>query len=200
MEPETKSLTLYEAEGYLADLLETEGAVTPEQQEAFDLELSRSLAVTQDKREKVARFILQCEDQAEFCKVESKRIAARGKVFENTAQRVREYVLSYIMAQGADLKGKFQKLVGKTTTMRAHANPVSVEILNEEAIPTKYKIALPELPLEVWHVIVDRFPNETAGALKSVKIDKHAVKEAIEHGEEVLGADLNLGAYHLRIQ
>ena len=200
MEPESKSLTLYEAEDYLASLLETDGAVPEEQREAFELELSHSLSAAQDKREKVARFILQCEAEADFCKAEADRIKARGKSFQNAAARVREYVLGYIMAQGLDAQAKFKKLVGKTTTMSARSNPASVEIVNEEMVPSAYKTVQVEMPLEIWHVLVDRFPDLTAGALKGVAIDKRAVKEAIGRGEEVLGADLNIGTFHLAIR
>jgi hypothetical protein len=47
---------------------------------------------------------------------------------------------------------------------------------------------------------VDRFPDLTAGALKGVAIDKRAVKEAIGRGEDVAGADLNIGVYHLAVK
>ena len=158
------------------------------------------MAAAQEKREKVAQFILHCEAQAEFAKAEAERIRARGKVFSNAAERVRAYVLGYILAQGADLKGKFQKLLGKTTSMSARSNPASVEILNEEEIPAKYKWVRVELPLEVWYQIVDQMPNETATATKSMDIDRRAIKEAIGRGEDVAGADLNIGKYSLSIR
>ena len=197
---ERKSLTLYAAEEYLAELLETEGAVAEEQQEAFDLELSRSLAAAQDKREAVARFILQCEAQAEFAKSESDRIRARGKVFERAADRVREYVLGYILAQGVDHKGKFPKLAGKTTIMSARSNPPSVEIIDAEEVPAAYKTVKVEMPLEQWYRLVEAHPDETAGALKSIDIDKRMLKEAIGRGEDVAEADLNIGRYSLTVR
>jgi hypothetical protein len=194
------ALTLYEAEGYLAELLETEGAVTPEMQAAFDLELTRSLAAAQAKRESVAQFILHCEAQAEFAQAEAKRIKTRGEVFERTAQKVRDYVLSYIMAQGIDAQGRYPKLTGKTTVMSARSNPASVEVMNEEAVPARFKTARVEMPLEAWHVLVDKFPSETAGALKAVTIDRRMVKDAIRQGENVEGTDLNLGRFSLQIR
>ena len=197
---ERKSLTLYAAEEYLAELLETEGAVAEEQQEAFDLELSRSLAAAQDKREAVARFILQCEAQAEFAKSESDRIRARGKVFERAADRVREYVLGYILAQGVDHKGKFPKLAGKTTIMSARSNPPSVEIIDAEEVPARFKTVKVEMRLEQWYQLVEAHPDETAGALKSIDIDKRMLKEAIGRGEDVAGADLNIGRYSLMVR
>jgi len=199
-EPQSKSLTLYAAEDYLAALLETEGAVPEAEQQAFDLELSRSLAAAQDKREAVARFILQCEAQAEFSKSEADRIRARGKVFERAADRVREYVLGYILAQGVDHKGKFPKLAGKTTSMSARSNPASVEIVNAEEVPAAYKTVKVEMPLEVWYRLVDQHPDETAGTLKSIDIDKRMLKEAIGRGEDVAGADLNIGRYSLMVR
>ena len=197
---ERKSLTLYAAEEYLAELLETEGAVAEEQQEAFDLELSRSLAAAQDKREAVARFILQCEAQAEFAKSESDRIRARGKVFERAADRVREYVLGYILAQGVDHKGKFPKLAGKTTIMSARSNPPSVEIIDAEEVPARFKTVKVEMRLEQWYQLVEAHPDETAGALQSIDIDKRMLKEAIGRGEDVAGADLNIGRYSLTVR
>jgi len=197
---ERKSLTLYAAEEYLAELLETEGAVPESEQQAFDLELSRSLAAAQDKREAVARFILQCEAEAEFAKSESDRIRARGKVFERAADRVREYVLGYILAQGVDHKGKFPKLAGKTTIMSARSNPPSVEIIDAEEVPARFKTVKVEMPLEVWYRLVDQHPDETAGTLKSIDIDKRMLKEAIGRGEDIAGADLNIGIYHLAIK
>ena len=197
---ERKSLTLYAAEEYLAELLETEGAVAEEQQEAFDLELSRSLAAAQDKREAVARFILQCEAEAEFAKSESDRIRARGKVFERAADRVREYVLGYILAQGVDHKGKFPKLAGKTTIMSARSNPPSVEIIDAEEVPARFKTVKVEMRLEQWYQLVEAHPDETAGALQSIDIDKRMLKEAMGHGEDIPGADLNIGIYHLAIK
>jgi hypothetical protein len=199
-EPQSKSLTLYEAEGYLAELLETEGAVPEDQLEAFGQELARSLAATQEKRERVAQFILQCEAGADFCKREEARIRGRRQILQNTAERVRGYVLGWIMSQGFDAQAKFRKLIGKTTTMSARANPASVDIYDEEAVPARFKTALIEMPLEMWYRLVDQHPDETAGALKQVAIDKRMVKEAIGHGEEVQGADLNIGKYSLQIR
>lgn len=200
MEPETKSLTLYQAEEHLAVLLEMEGAVTPEMEQAWRVEVQHSLEQTQAKREACAQFILQCEAEAEFCKVEAERIRTRGKHFENTAKRVREYVLDFIMRQGFDAQAKFKKLIGKTTTMSARSNPASVEIIDPEAVPAEFKSIRVQMPLEHWYKLVDAFPNETAGAATSIDIDKRLVKEAIGRGEEVKGADLNLGRFSLQIR
>jgi hypothetical protein len=110
---------------------------------------------------------------------------------------VRDYVLGYIMAQSIDAKGKFPKLMGKTTVMSARANPISTEIINEEAVPARYKTAVVEMPLELWQ---DLSGNLTGGTLKAVKVDKTAIKEAILAGEEVLGADLQIGKYSLVVR
>ena len=194
------ALTLYEVEDDLAVLLEMEEDVTPEMEEEYRLAVNRALESTQAKREACAQFILSCESAADFCKQEEARIRRRRQVLQNAADRVREYVLGFIMRQGIDPKGKFQKLVGKTTTMSTRACPAAVEVMNEEAVPARYKTVVCEMPLEVWHVLVDRFPSETAGALKSVAINKRAIKEAIDSGENVEGTDLNLGAYTLVVR
>ena len=195
-----QSLTLYESEGYLAELIDTEGVVTPEMQESFELELRQALSAAQDKRERVAQFILSMESQAQFAKDEAKRIRARGEQFERVAGRVREYVLNYIMSKGLDASARFPKLTGKTVTMSARSNPASVEIQNADEVPVRFKKACIEMPLDLWQVLVDAFPSDTAGALKSVEIDKRAVKAAMDKGENVAGADLNIGKYSLQVR
>ena len=198
MEPET-GVMLYAPEGYLAELEDTEGAVEPEQQAAFDLELAQALRATA-RTEKVGQWILQLEAQAEFCKAEAKRISEYGKRLEGWADRIRERVLYYIMSRGLTADAKFTKLKGKTVTMSARANPPSVEVIDPEAVPARYKSIRVQMPLEQWHVLVDKCPNETAGAATSIDIDKRLIKEAIGRGEEVKGADLNIGKHSLMVR
>jgi hypothetical protein len=199
MEPETKSLLLYAPEGYLTELQDTEGAVEPAEQAAFDLELAQALKATA-RTENVGQFILECEAQAEFCKAEARRIGEQAKRFERMADRVRERVLYYIMSRGIDAVGKFMKLRGKTLTFSARSNPPSVEIIDAEAVPARFKTVKVEMPLEQWYQLVEAHPDETAGALKSIDIDKRMLKEAIGRGEDVAGADLLIGRYSLTVR
>lgn len=199
-----QSLTLYEAEGYLTELLDTEGVVTPEQQQSFELELREALSAARDKREQVAQFIKQMEAEAKFAKDEADRIRQRGKRFEQVAERVREYVLNYIMSMGLDASARFPKLEGRTITMSARSNPQSVDITDPDRVPAQFKTACIEMPFEIWQVLVDAFPVDTAGALREVKVDKRAVKAAIDKGEIACGpesgVDLIIGRYSLTIR
>lgn len=195
----TQALTLYAVEGWLEELQNTEDIVAPEQKQAFDLELVAALKSTQ-RTEHVAQAIRQCERAVEFGKDEIQRIRARCQTLQNIADRLREGVLRFILAQGIDGEGRFRKLAGRTTTMSARSNPPSVLIADEEKVPIAYKRAHVEMPYAMWLQLVDAFPCETAGALKSVDIDKRAVKEAIGRGEAVAGADLDIGKYSLQVR
>jgi hypothetical protein len=179
-------------------MLDTEGAVEPEQQEEFNRELAQILRAAA-RTEKVGQTILHLEAQAEFCRAEAKRISEYGKRLQGWADRIREGVLAYIMTKGFDAKGKLTKLNGKTVTMSGRSNPPSVEVLDPEAVPPLYKTAVVEMPLELWYILVDQHPHETAGALKRVDVEKRLIKEAIQQGRDVPGADLNIGTYSLRV-
>lgn len=196
---ETQALTLYAVEGWVEDLQDTEGAVTPEQQQAFELELSRALE-SRDRTERVAQSIRQIEAAVEFGEKEIDRIRKRCNMLENIAGRLREGVLKFIIALELDGSARFPKLKGRTLTMSARSNPPSVEIKNLDEIPVRFKTAKVEMPLELWQVLVDAFPSDTAGALKGIAVDKRAVKAAMDKGENIAGVDVILDRYCLMVR
>lgn len=144
------ALTLYDAEDYLSAMLETEGAVEPALEEQFKLELRAAIGAAVDKRERVGRFILHCENQAKFAREEVQRISKKARAFENVAERIRKYVLGWIVEKGLDAKGKLPKLEGHTVTMSARACAASVEITDEALIPLGCKLVTVEMPAEDW--------------------------------------------------
>jgi hypothetical protein len=195
---ESKALTVYAVEGWLEALENVDGMVTPDQQQAFELELAQALQSTH-RTERVAQSILQLEAEVEFGKQEIRRIKARCDRIEAFVEHLREGVLNFIKALGADRNGRFPALAGRTATMSARANPASVLITDPEEVPIRYKRAVVQLPYDMWLSIVEAHPHATAGHLQEVKIDKAAIKEAIRRGEEVAGADLDISQYHLRV-
>lgn len=219
------SITLYDVETQFLALLDTEAVVPPGQEEAFRAELAETLKTAVEKRDRVAQFILHCENQAEHCKAEAERLKAREKHFTRAADRMREYVRSILEASGTDAKGKTRKLDGNTATFSLRAKPASVEITNESAIPAKYKTVTITMRMEDWeeHIqhyqelremlqrllageapehLTDRQPLPAAKILSQIKktsvsVDKTEIKTVIEAGFDVPGADLSIGGTSL---
>jgi hypothetical protein len=160
----TTALTLYDIESDLEALLNTDEMVPEEQRAEFERELGTQLRAAVDKRQRVGEFIRFCDLQADACKAEIDRLTLRKRHFERVSEQVREYVLRVIEATGE------KKLEGRTLTFSLRECPASVQIVDQAAIPADYK-------------------RETITFL----IDKTAIKKAILAGQEVPGADLQIG-------
>jgi hypothetical protein len=123
---------------------------------------------------------------------------------------MRQYVQSVIESLGTDAKGKPKKLEGKTVTFSLRARPASVEITDELLVPAEYKSVVVKLPLELWQLICDEFQNDEddpvwqdlkkACESASCTVSKGAIRQAIEAGLEVPGADLTIGGHTLVVK
>lgn len=167
--------SLYELEQDLQSFLDTEDLVSPEQEQVFRAELASAIQASVEKRDRVGQFIRHCELQARNCDEEIKRLQSRKRTFDNAEKRVRGYVQSVIESLALATNGKTQKLEGKIVTFSLRAKPPSVEITDESAIPVEYK-----------HI--------------TFTVSKTLVKEALEQGTDVPGADLSIGGYCLVVK
>ena len=66
---------------------------------------------------------------------------------------------------GTDSNGKYRRLEGKTTTFSLRACPPSVEVADESAIPSEYKVLLLKLPAVVWEELLDGLEIEQRAAV-----------------------------------
>jgi hypothetical protein len=184
---------LYEVEDQLLALLNSEDSVTDEQKQEFERDLAESLKTAVAKRDRVAGFIKMCEHAAASAAVEIKRLQDRKRIFENTGDRLRGYVVSIIESLGLDDKGKLRKLQGSNFTLSARACPASVKITDETKIPNSLKRVRLDMTVETWEAIcklpgmLEPFP------VASYYTDGAALKAALEGSEEVPGAELIVG-------
>jgi phage host-nuclease inhibitor protein Gam len=199
------ALTLYNIEEHLVALLDTAEMVeTPEQQEAIFAEIQQALVTAIDKRDRVNQFMVHCESQQAAIDAEIKRLQALKKTFVKAQERMEDYVIRTIQSLGADEKGRYRKLEGKTCVFSVRACPPSVEVRDEAAIPAEYKTLTITVPATAWEELVDNVDiEERSKFLAAVKktecaIDKRAVKSAIDGGTTVPGADLAIGRYGLQ--
>src|SRR5260370_530117 len=124
-------LTLFKIEEGIALLAESaeEEGLTPEIERALAAYLEGAL----EKRDRVADFIHFREGMAELAKAEGKRLQARQKHFEATAERVSAMVLRVRDYLGGN------KLEGPTNTLKKRKCPPSVRIVEQSKVPAEYK-------------------------------------------------------------
>ena len=122
-----RALTLFQIEESLALLAESaeEEGLTPEIEAALTAYLEGAV----EKRDRVAEFIHFCEAMAELAKAEVKRLQARQKHFEATAERVSSMVLRVLDWL------RVTKLEGRTNTLKKRKCPPSVNVIDEQKIP-----------------------------------------------------------------
>jgi hypothetical protein len=191
-------LTLFQIEesiALLAEAAEEEG-MTAELEQALGTYLQGAL----EKRDRVAEFILYCEGMAELAKAEVKRLQARQKHFEATAERVRAMVLRVLDFFGA------KELEGRTHTLSKRKCPASVRIDDELRVPSEFKRVTVTLRLDHWSSLLGgagdalRKEIETAILKREETIDLKAVKDALNLERAVPGADLVVNRYSLEMR
>ena len=141
-----KALTLFQIEESLVLLAESaeEEGLTPEIEQAMTVYLEGAV----EKRDRVADFIHFCEGMAELAKAEGKRLQARQKHFEATAERVSAMVLRVLDYLGV------KRLEGRTNTLKKRKCPPSVKIIDEAKVPAEYKHITVTLPLPQWQELL----------------------------------------------
>ena len=202
--PAVTAAPLYVIEDHLAALIETAELVSPEQELEFRAEFESALTAAVEKRDRVGQFLAHLEQRIDFARFEIDRLKQRKALCERTLERLEQYVIETIENLGTDSKGKYRRLEGKTTTFSLRACPPSVEVLDEPAIPSAYKVLTLKVPALVWEQLLDGLEIDeraaVAGQVRSpeVSVDKRAIKTALDGGLEVPGASLVTGSHSLR--
>ena len=192
-----RAFTLFQIEESLALLAESaeEEGLTPEIEAALTAYLDGAV----EKRDRVAEFIHFCEAMAELAKAEVKRLQARQKHFEATAERVSGMVLRVLDWLGVP------KLEGRTNTLKKRKCPPSVNVTDEQKIPAEYKRVTVTLALPQWQELLARTPEEFRNAVLSgvrkqeITLELDAIKQALNLEKSVDGADLTLNRFKLQV-
>lgn len=196
--------SLYEVEEHLAALADTVELVTPEMEQQFLEEFRSALAATAEKRDRVAHYLAQLEQQQAFASAEISRLQAFKKSKEAEQTRLEGYVSYVIDSLGKDGKGKYRKLEGNTTTMFLRGIADKVDFTNEFDVPLSYKHATVTMPADLWNDVLnamdDDFRDQVIAATAqttALAVDKRAVKAALDADVEVPGAKLITGRHSL---
>lgn len=165
-----KSMSLYEINQSYAELFDKF-----EEGEVTPEELQETGNMLAIELQNKSRNIIGYEKSIELAistyKDEEKRLAERRKVLENKLNRYKEYVKNNMEQMG------LQKIETPLGVLSICKTPASVEIIDESMIPSEYK---------------------TQKIVESV--DKKAIKEAIQNGENIQGVKLVEDKTSLRIK
>lgn len=165
-----KSMSLYEINQSYANLFDRF-----EEGEVTPEELQETGNMLAIELQNKSRNIIGYEKSIELAistyKDEEKRLAERRKVLENKLDRYKEYVKKNMEQMG------LQKIETPLGVLSICKTPASVEIIDESMIPNEYKI----------QKIVE-------------SVDKKAIKEAIQNGENIQGVKLVEDKTSLRIK
>ena len=197
------TLPLYLVEEELESYVATAELVEPAQEAQFLEEFRQALATARDARDRIGRFFGFCESQDRFAGEEIKRLQARRKSYQATIERMEKYIVRIIEEKGTDVKGKYPKLEGTTFAFGLRACPASVDITNEEVVPSWYKTLTITIPALSWEMLMDSVDPELRDQVlrsmgpSQVSLDKVAIKRDIEAGRDVDGADLAINKHSL---
>jgi hypothetical protein len=192
-----QGLTLFQIEESLVLLAESaeEEGLTPDIERALLAYLEGAV----EKRDRVAEFIHFCEAMAELAKAEVKRLQARQKHFEATAERVSSMVLRVLDWLGV------KKLEGRTNTLKKRKCHPSVNVIDEQKIPAEYKRVTVTLPLPQWQGLLAGAGEEARDTVlacvrkQEITLDLEAIKQALNLEKAVDGADLALNRFKLQV-
>lgn len=125
-------LTLYNITNRFTDLMDKtqNGEITEEEYNELGFEIAQEL---QTKGANVIGYIRNTELLIEAMKAEEKRIADTRKTGETKLEKFKQYVLENMERLGLS---KIQTELGALSVSK---NPMSVEIENEDEIPSEFK-------------------------------------------------------------
>lgn len=123
------NLSLYEITNAFPALMENE-EITEEDKNKIKEELTILL---QQKSQNVIGYVRNNELTIEAMKEEENRIASDRKVLENKLTKFKQYIKECMENNG------ITKITTSLGTLSIAKSPASVEIINEEAIPSEFK-------------------------------------------------------------
>lgn len=124
-----------------------------------------------DKFDGIMTLVRNLEGQAKTVDEEVKRLSDRKKSFEGQAKNLKAYILKCL--QATELK----TFKTERNTLTVRKGSISVVIDN-----------------------VDQLPDELVDVTTVVAPDKKKIKEAIEAGEDIKGAHLEVGSESLQVR
>lgn len=147
------NLSLYNITSAFPIIMEQE-EMSPSLKEELEKELTTLL---QEKSQNIIGYMRNIELTIDAMKTEEKRISDQRKALENKIENFKSYVKECMESNG------FQKIDTGLGSLTIAKNPMSVEIENEDEIPSEFK-----------------------QEIVTTKIDKNAIKKHIKETGEII--------------
>jgi Siphovirus Gp157 len=194
-----RSRTLFDIEEslvLLGEAIADAEELTPELQADFERYLGTACA----KRDNVARFRSECENQAEAAKKEIATLGKRRKRFERKIERIDRMLLTVFATMNVPyLEGNFY-------TVSKVKNPDSVDIVDLDSLNDEYKRVSVSMPAEDWKFLLESISDERRQEVIS-RLFKHEVtaeladiRLVLTRQEVVAGACLKTHEYRVEIR
>ena len=133
--------------------------IAPELKEELERELT---VLLHEKSQNIIGYTRNIELTIEAMKTEEKRISEQRKALENKLDKFKEYVKTCME------KGGFTKVDTGLGTLTIAKNPMSVEIENEDEIPSEFKQEI--VTVKVDKTAIKNHFKETGEVLPGIKI------------------------------
>lgn len=147
------NLSLYNITSVFPIIMEQE-EMSPSLKEELEKELT---ALLHEKSQNIIGYMRNIELTIDAMKTEEKRISEQRKALENKIENFKSYVKECMETNG------FQKIDTGLGSLTIAKNPMSVEIENEDEIPSEFK-----------------------QEIVTTKIDKNAIKKHIKETGEII--------------
>ena len=147
------NLSLYNITSAFPIIMEQE-EMSPSLKEELEKELTTLL---HEKSQNIIGYMRNIELTIDAMKTEEKRISEQRKALENKIENIKSYVKECMESNG------FQKIDTGLGSLTIAKNPMSVEIENEDEIPSEFK-----------------------QEIVTTKIDKNAIKKHIKETGEII--------------
>lgn len=147
------NLSLYNITSAFPIIMEQE-EMSPSLKEELEKELT---ALLHEKSQNIIGYMRNIELTIDAMKTEEKRISEQRKALENKIENFKSYVKECMESNG------FQKIDTGLGSLTIAKNPMSVEIENEDEIPSEFK-----------------------QKIITTKIDKNAIKKHIKETGEII--------------
>lgn len=147
------NLSLYNITSAFPIIMEQE-EMSPSLKEELEKELT---ALLHEKSQNIIGYMRNIELTIDAMKTEEKRISEQRKALENKIENFKSYVKECMESNG------FQKIDTGLGSLTIAKNPMSVEIENEDEIPSEFK-----------------------QKIITTKIDKNAIKKYIKETGEII--------------
>lgn len=151
-------ISLYQITSAFPIIMEQE-EMTPDLKEELEKELTLLL---QQKSQNTIGYIRNIELTIEAMKNEEKRISEQRKALENKLERFKDYVKECMESNG------FSKIDTGLGSLTIAKNPMSVEIENEDEIPSEFKQEI--VTTKIDKTAIKNHFKETGEIIPGIKI------------------------------